>query len=342
VLEYTEREEALPAWEREMAVAHARGSVLGANAVHLWYGWSLLRRGDLRDAEALEREALVDTERYNSRDAPVNGFPLANLVDILLARGELHAAYALYGRAQHIVAERSNAGRFVRRARLQLMLALGRMDDAARAADAIAREDDWVGHAGDAPWRLHAAEAYAGVGRRDDALAVAEGDLERARHFGAPGGIGLALRTLGELRDDVDLLEAAVAVLDGSPRRLERARALTSLGTALRAADREAAARDVLVRACAEASICGAAGVLDAATAELRAAGGEPDPAAATGPGALTTLERRVAALASAGADVLEIAQAAFLTPHAVEVHLDGVRRKLGSASPDALMAALV
>ena len=342
VLEYAEREEALPAWEREMTVAHARGSLLGANAVHLWYGWSLLRRGDLRDAEAFEREALVDTERYNSRGAPVTGFPLANLIDILLARGELHAAYALFGRGEHILAERSNAGRFMRRARLQLMLALGRHDEAARQADAIAIEDAWNTHAGDAPWRSLAAQAYAALGRTDDALEVAEGDLERARRFGAPGGIGLALRTLGELRGDVELLESAVAVLDGSPRRLERARALTSLGTALRQADRGAAARDVLVRACAEASICGAAGVLEAATTELRAAGGEPDPAAATGPGALTTLERRVAALASAGADVIEIAQAAFLTPHAVEVHLDGVRRKLGSASPDELMAALV
>ena len=130
-------------------------------------------------------------------------------------------------------------------------------------------------------------------------------------------------------------------MLDASPRRLERARALTSLGGALRRADREAAACDVLVRAWAEASICGATGVLAAAEVELTAAGGRPDPDAATGPAALTTLERRVAELAAAGHDVHGIAQAAFLTPRAVEVQLAGVQRKLGGASPGALLSAL-
>jgi DNA-binding NarL/FixJ family response regulator len=114
-----------------------------------------------------------------------------------------------------------------------------------------------------------------------------------------------------------------------------------ALGAALARVDREAAARDVLGRAWGEATVCGAAALRAIVAADLEAVGGAPDPATATGPGALTTLERRVAELASAGGDVLAIAQAAFLTPHDVEVQLEGLRRKLGGASPGARVTAL-
>jgi DNA-binding SARP family transcriptional activator len=340
-LEFSERDEALPAWERERAVGHARGSDLANHAVDLWYGWSLLRRGDLRDAEQFEREALAGVERYNGPEARVVAFPLANLVDVLVSRGELHAAHAVAARLDGRMDVQSNHARYARRARLLLLVALGRHEEAVRMAERLEAEDGWVAHAADAPWRGLAATAFAALGRTEEALRHAETDLERAQRLGAPGGVGSALRVAGEVRGDLGLLESAVAVLDGSPRRLERARALTSLGAALRRADREAAARDVLTRAWAEASICGAAGLLTVVEAELAAAGGRPDPVAATGPGALTTLERRVAELKAGGHEVHGIAQAAFLTPRAVEVHLAAVERKLGGAGPEALLAAL-
>ena len=165
VLEFAEREEALATWERERATGHARGSLLANHAVDLWYGWSLLRRGDLRDAEVLEREAMAGVGHYNGPDAPVNSFPVANLVEILLARGELAAAHGLSARLERDLVAQSNSARYARRAKLALLLALGRFDDAVRLAERIEVDDAWVGHAGDAPWRGLAASAYAAVGR---------------------------------------------------------------------------------------------------------------------------------------------------------------------------------
>ena len=46
----------------------------------------------------------------------------------------------------------------------------------------------------------------------------------------------------------------------------------------------------------------------------------------------LTTTERRIAAMADSGADVREIAQALFLTPHTVEITLESVRDRLASS----------
>ena len=55
--------------------------------------------------------------------------------------------------------------------------------------------------------------------------------------------------------------------------------------------------------------------------------------AALTGARSLTASERRVAELAAGGATNREIAQALFVTPKTVEVHLGNAYRKLGIAS---------
>ena len=332
------------ALERESTVAHAHGSLLGANAVGLWYGWALLRRGDLRDAEALLRQAVRTSARYNGGASTVHGFPTAGLAQVLLERGEVLAAHGMLSREERLAAGRSNAARFMRRSRLELFLALGRTEDAVRVADTMAREDAWIPRSLDAPWRGSAARAYAAIGRTGDALAIAEDELDHAQRFGAPGVLGAALRLSGELRDDLGHLETAVDVLEASTRRLERARARVALGRALAARGRGGAARELLARGLADATVCGADGLAQVAAGALADAGGAPDVADVAGfagADALSTLERRVAELASAGREVHDIAQAAHLTPHAVEVHLDGVRRKLGSSAPERCMAAL-
>src|SRR5918912_3775253 len=98
-----------------------------------------------------------------------------------------------------------------------------------------------------AAWRSEAALALARLGERDRALALAHEEVELARVWGAPRTLGRALCSAGLAESGesgLERLHEAVAVLSGSPALLERARALTELGAALRRANRRAAARE--------------------------------------------------------------------------------------------------
>ena len=170
----------------------------------------------------------------------------------------------------------------------------------------------------------------------------------RAR-WGAPGTVGPALRALGALQgeDGLARLEEAVAVLDGSAARLELAKALAALGTGLRlahGASRPKAAREPLRRALELAAACDATGLAEHVRTELYATGARPRTDALAGVAALTASERRVVDRAAAGETNRDIAQALFVTPKTVEVHLSNAYRKLGVRSrrelPEALAAA--
>jgi hypothetical protein len=58
-------------------------------------------------------------------------------------------------------------------------------------------------------------------------------ELALARRSGAPWVVGRGLRLLGALVGDTALLREAVALLDGTSARLERAKAHAALGDAL-------------------------------------------------------------------------------------------------------------
>jgi DNA-binding NarL/FixJ family response regulator len=81
--------------------------------------------------------------------------------------------------------------------------------------------------------------------------------------------------------------------------------------------------------------VCGAQALADAARAEIYAAGARPRTAAPRGVLALTASGRRVADLAA------DIAQALYVTPKTVEVHLSNTYRKLGIGSRRELGRAL-
>ena len=143
-------------------------------------------------------------------------------------------------------------------------------------------------------------------------------------------------------RDGLALLHEAVEVLADSPAKLEHAKARTELGVALRRANRNAQAREHLRRAVELATICGASPVAARAEAELLATGARPRRIALSGVESLTPSERRVAEMAAEGPTNREIAQALFVTPKTVEVHLSHVYRKLGISSRSQLAGALV
>jgi DNA-binding CsgD family transcriptional regulator len=77
------------------------------------------------------------------------------------------------------------------------------------------------------------------------------------------------------------------------------------------------------------------------AQSELLATGARPRRIAMSGVTALTASERRVADMAAGGPTNREIAQALFVTPRTVEVHLSSVYRKLRIRSRSQLAAAL-
>jgi DNA-binding NarL/FixJ family response regulator len=148
---------------------------------------------------------------------------------------------------------------------------------------------------------------------------------------------GLALGGDGGLA----LLEEAAAVLEPSPAKLERARALADLGAALRRTGRRVDAREPLRNAVELAQACGAVPLADAARSELVAAGAKPRRQALSGAESLTPSELRVAAMAAEGMTNRDIAQNLFVTPKTVEVHLSSVYRKLDIGSRTQLASAL-
>jgi DNA-binding NarL/FixJ family response regulator len=115
--------------------------------------------------------------------------------------------------------------------------------------------------------------------------------------------------------------------------RLEYAKALVSLGTALRLARRPTDARGPLRRGLELAAALGAAALVTHARHELRAAGARPRSTALTGPAALTPAERRITERAAAGETNRAIAESLFVTSKTVELHLRNAYRKLGVSS---------
>ncbi len=175
-------------------------------------------------------------------------------------------------------------------------------------------------------WAADAALAHAALGAHDAALGLADETVAVARELGAPGALGVALRTAGALRRDPAVLEEAVAHLYASDAQLELARGLFALGCALPARD---AARERLRDARALAVDCGARALAAEAEARLTEAGGRLPRLHASGVQALTAQERRVAELAARDLTNRQIAQELYLTEKTVETHLSNAYRKL-------------
>ena len=178
--------------------------------------------------------------------------------------------------------------------------------------------------------------AAAPVGGREEALALVEEEVGLAHEFEVPRELGMALRVNGLVRggdEGMARLEEAAGVLMRSQAPLERARALTDLGSALRRRGRRADAREPLREGLAIALRSGAAAVAQRAHSELIASGARPRRLALSGPDALTASERRVAELAARGLTNRQIAESLFITEKTVEGHLSHAYRKLDIGS---------
>jgi DNA-binding CsgD family transcriptional regulator len=341
-----ELETALAGYASALAAARRRGDLLDVGGLLGFRGRLLQDHGDLRAAEPDVRESIAFSSEHGTQVHVM--YSAVFLSDYLLEQGALDEAESVLGRAElgehlpdtfHSVAFLGARGR--------LRLARRSPEAALRDFEAIGRiaEQVELSNPAEWPWRTGAATALLALGRGDEAHALAAEDLQLARRWGTPRPVGFALRTLGLIEggDDGDRrLRESLEVLASSSARLEHARTLVELGSAVRRRNDRQEARELLQRGAELAARCGAAALAEQASIELAATGARPRKLPPTGVDALTVSERRVAQLAAEELTNKEIAQALFVTVKTVELHLSNVYRKLGIGSRKQLPAALV
>jgi DNA-binding CsgD family transcriptional regulator len=311
-----------------IVVARARGTLRYYAAAVALRAWARYRSGRLADVRA-DADLYPDLPKPAVTDLMIAGAHIQALVDV----GELGEASAV---ADRILAEPIDRTLTVYQ-RFAEGLALLRIaqDDHRGALDVARGVAAWETGTGQdggtwVAWRCHAAVAHAALGEDDAAVALAEEQVALARRFGAPGHLGSALRVLGVVGGDVEVLREGCEALERSALPLERARALVDLGRELHRAGRGEEAREHLREGLARAQRSGAAAVAARALDALVATGARPRRPAAAIADALTPSERRVAQLAADGMTNKEIAQALFVTVNTVETHLRRAYRKLG------------
>ena len=329
----------LTAAERD---AERLGWSVALTAVPFFQGWLHLRLGDLESAERCARLSLARSDDRGWQ--PWTPMAAAVLCEALVETGRLEEARALLESA-------GLAGEIPDSALFQLaLLARARLNGACGEADTALDELRLCGErelalggvtAAAMCWRSEAALMHARRGQMDEARRLVAEELELARAFGVPRGIGIALRASGLLGEDADALAEAVDVLAGAGAEVELARALVDLGAALRRSNRRRDSRAPLREGLAIASACGAAPLAERARAELLASGARPRRAALSGPDALTPSERRVADLAASGMSNREIAEQLVVTVRTVEFHLSRAYAKLDISSRRELAARL-
>ena len=337
-----DRPEAQSLWEDTLAEAHRNGSLFSRLSVSLWDGCFKLLQGELAEAEENLTSNLAMADLYGLNVPQALSYTHSFLGAVRLEAGDVEGArQAMEGVvvAEGDIADGTN---FARRTLIGIQLATGNGEAALAAAEDLERHSARAKNPLWVPWRSLKAQALALLDRREEAIALVEEELELARTWGAPSGLGHSLRVLGELRGPAGMeeLEEAAALLERSNQRIERARAYAALGAELRRARRPTDARDPLRRALELAEQSGAHGLAEHVRSELYATGARPRTTALDGVESLTERELRVARLAAEGQTNRDIAQILYVTPKTVEVHLSNSYRKLGIASRRELPAA--
>jgi DNA-binding CsgD family transcriptional regulator len=322
-------------FESQLIAGAKQGWILSAARSHRASAILELRRGALLSAEAHARASWEILATRRDASAALYWWSAAVLVDVLIARGAVDEADTIAMSTglgttpmdqvifpwPPVVLGELELARGNTEAGIKILLAAG----------------DWLDRHGVTnpsfiPWRALVAPALMNLGRVDEARQVISPAVQRAREFGAPWGLGMALRAAGTVEPQargIPLLQEAVGVLERSPCRLELAHALLELGGSLRRTRHRAQAREHLRTALDLTHRCGALGLANRAKQELAATGARPRRAMLAGVESLTASERRVAELAARGLSNPEIAQQLFVTRKTVETHLGHVYQKL-------------
>jgi DNA-binding SARP family transcriptional activator len=306
-------------WDRALARAHATGGLFAALSVNLWRGFTQWRRGQLEDALQSLGDA-VEQQRAWGLSGATSTYAAAFTLGVLTDLGDLDAA------AESLEANRSlpwvgEGGRLLREAAARLQLEQGHPAEALEELTSGVEPTSVVNPAWTA-WRGLTARALAGLGRGDEAVALALEEVDLLRAWGARTTLGPALRLLGELHgaDGAAYLREAVEVLSGTSAVLEEARAQLALGRSSETSSPEAVR--LLRSALDTARACGARALVRDTVSALAQRGescSEEDDERTR----VTSRQRRVIDLAATGLDVHEVAQRLFLTPGTVRAVLE-------------------
>lgn len=331
--------EAARAADRGLVEAQRRGSAPMFLQLSLLRADIALRSGDLDAAEELSERAIEV-----GRELGAELFGTMFLALVLVERGRIDDAAAMVESVE-LPDPGLNAAALLA-IRGLVRIAAGAHD---RGLSDVFEADGATREAGQrlsvgTTWVPSAVAALIALGRREEAVEVANRELAEAVAFGAPHLEGIALSVCGSLESGPDALarlREAVSVLERSEARLDHVRALVNLGVRLREEGEREAARRQLSRALDIASGCGAIGLAEVARAELIATGARPRRERLTGPGSLTPAELRTAQMAADGLTNREIAEALFVSPKTVETQLSAAYAKLSIGSRQELRGAL-
>lgn len=340
-----EIEAAQYAAERALAIAQERGATPELSRARFLNGFVAWGSGDLVAAEADLRQA-IDLARLTGL-APLVMLSTGPLVEVLIERDQLEAAEAelqAIGMAENPIPANPMLG-MLALVRGHLRLERGEFGAAVEDFEVISvLAEEGFGSGAAATASPFAARALMALGREDRARDLAAEMLDWAERRGGPSSVAHVLGAVAAVREGREAIEAlkrAVMLLEDSPRRGLRARALFELGGALRREGRRADSREPLREAFELARRCGAARIARQANEELRASGETVRRYVPTGVESLTPSERRVADLAASGMSNRQIAQSLFVTVKTVEAHLGASYRKLDIRSRRELPAAL-
>jgi hypothetical protein len=259
-------ENADPVWEEGLAYAHKRGLVFTSHVAHLWRGYTQWCQGDL--PAALTSLAIANEQSDSWGTAPNSPYARhAFTVGVLVDLGDVDAARRRF--AEAVTRPGNGHGtRLLAEAQAALLIAKKRFAEALDVLDdtvhlqAVSTLSWWPS----GPLRT---QALTGLGRTAEALAELEGELTRARTWGAPSIIARTLRLLARVRGPgpaaLAELREAEALLTPGLADLERARVQHALAAHLPPAEAES----LLHRARALAERCAAAGLCRGIDADL-------------------------------------------------------------------------
>ncbi len=313
----------------------SRGSIDAHLSGLTWGALLALRCGELALAETDARAALEVGHRHQIAWARI--WSSAFLAHALLEREAVDEADGLLAQAPIDEAIDTTAAVHALIARGRVRMAQGRTAEAIADLRTVG-EVATVDNPNLLPWRSTLAVALA-AGDPEGARTLAREELDRARWFSQPRGVGVALRVCALLaggEEGIDMLTESVEWLRRSPARLELARTLFDLGAAQRRAGKRSAAREPLREAGGLAERCGALSLAARIDEELAATGVHLRRDRASGPEALTPAERRVAELAAGGLTNREIGQTLFVSVKTVGTHLGHIYEKLELQGPQA------